>query len=52
MIVDIDGKPVMNFDDLYNILDDKKIGQTVTLTIVRNDTKQKVKIKTFDLDTM
>ena len=52
VIVDIDGKPVMNFDDLYNILDDKKIGQTVTLTIVRNDTKQKVKIKTFDLDTM
>lgn len=45
IIIAVDGKRVNNYDDLYNIFEQKKIGETVELIIIRNNRKVKVKIK-------
>jgi S1-C subfamily serine protease len=44
IIVSIDGKPVAKPQDLYQILEQAKVGQKVTLTIVRDDERQDVAI--------
>lgn len=51
IIIALNGKPVKDYDDLYNLMDDMKVGQTVTVTILRDKKKQTVKIKTIDLST-
>lgn len=49
-IVAIDGKKVGNYDDLYNALDDHKIGDVVTITFVRGGRPaQTAKVKLIDL---
>ncbi len=44
VIVAIDGKPVNNGEDLHKALRDYKVGDTVTLTIVRDERRQDVKV--------
>jgi S1-C subfamily serine protease len=44
IIVAIDGKPVHSTEDLYAALDSYKVGDTITLTIVRNGDQQDVKV--------
>jgi S1-C subfamily serine protease len=35
VIVAIDGKPITNYDDLYNTLDGRRVGETVKVKIIR-----------------
>lgn len=44
MIVAIDGKPIRNMDQIIEEIESKSIGQTVALTIVRNNKKSIVKV--------
>ena len=44
VIVAIDGKPVNNGEDLHKALRNYKVGDTVTLTIVRDEQRQDVKV--------
>lgn len=48
LIVAIDDKEVKNYDDLYNVLDGYKIGDTVEVTYVRERKKFRVPIKLLD----
>lgn len=48
VIVAVDGKPIKNYDDLYNTLDGYKIGDAVELTFVRNRTKKQATVKLID----
>jgi len=36
VIVGIDEKPVNDYDDLYSILDTKKAGDAIRITVARN----------------
>ena len=45
VIVGIDGKPIENYDDLYNALDTRKPDETIKLTVVREDHKVELSIK-------
>jgi S1-C subfamily serine protease len=49
VILAVNGHPIKDYDDLYNILAELKVGETVTLTILRDNKKIKVKIKTIDI---
>ena len=49
IIVAINGHPVKNYDDLYNILEELKVGEKITLTLLRNNRKVQVKLKTIDI---
>jgi S1-C subfamily serine protease len=44
IIVAVNGKPVHNRDDLYNLLEKHAIGDTVKLTIIRSREKQDVEV--------
>jgi S1-C subfamily serine protease len=44
IIVALDGKPVMNLDDLLELLERRQPGDTVTLSIVRGQEKIEQKI--------
>jgi S1-C subfamily serine protease len=44
IIMAIDGTPIKNADDLYNELQKHKIGDVVTLTIVREEKQQDVRV--------
>lgn len=49
-IIAIEGKKVSNYDDLYNALDERKIGDTVSVTFVRGARKpDTVKVRLVDL---
>ncbi|MGB4299246.1 MAG: trypsin-like peptidase domain-containing protein [Candidatus Saccharicenans sp.] len=50
IIKEVDGKKVASFDDLYNLLDNYKIGDTVTLTLERNGQKRKVQLSLVQSD--
>ncbi|MDY0232054.1 MAG: trypsin-like peptidase domain-containing protein [Candidatus Saccharicenans sp.] len=50
IIKEVDGKKVTSFDDLYNLLDNYKIGDTVTLTLERNRQKRKVQLTLVQSD--
>ena len=45
VIVGIDGKPIENYDDLYNALDTRKPDETIKVTLVRGDSKIEVSVK-------
>lgn len=45
VIVGIDGKPIENYDDLYNALDPRKPDETIKVTLVREDRKIEVSVK-------
>jgi len=44
VITAIDETPIRSYDDLYTALDVRRIGETVTLTIVRDDKERKVRL--------
>ncbi len=45
VIVAVDGKPVENTNDLYRILDDRKVGDTVRLTVLRDGRKVETEVE-------
>lgn len=45
IITHIDGKKIVEFDDLYNFLGDKKVGDWIELTTQRQGRSQKIKIQ-------
>lgn len=49
VIVGVNGKPIKTFNDLYQVLDKQKIGDDVTLTILRNGERHQVKVKTVNV---
>lgn len=49
IIVAFNGHPVANYDALYNLLTDVKVGEQVTITILREGKKRNVKMKTIDI---
>lgn len=49
VIVALNGHPTENYDALYNLLIDVKIGQDVTLTVVRDGMRVYHRIKTIDI---
>ncbi len=48
LIVAVDGAKIATYDDLYLVFDQKKIGDEVTVTIVRNRKQIDLKIKLID----
>jgi S1-C subfamily serine protease len=44
LVVAIDGKPIKSTDDFYSALEAHKVGDTVTVTVVRNDERQDFQI--------
>ncbi len=44
VITAVDGAPVHSYDDLYSALDNRQIGDVVTLTVVRDDKQRKVRL--------
>ena len=49
VLLSIDNEPVKTFDDIYNILDKKKIGTFVEVTVRRDDSLLKMRIKLMDI---
>jgi S1-C subfamily serine protease len=49
VIVALNSHPVPNYDALYNLLTEIKVGEPVTLSIQRGKKKMDVKIKTIDI---
>ncbi|MBN2206879.1 MAG: trypsin-like peptidase domain-containing protein [Candidatus Aminicenantes bacterium] len=50
VITAVDETPVRSYDDLYTALDSRKIGETVTLTVVRDDKERKVRLTLVQAD--
>ncbi len=50
VIVGIDGTPVTDFDDLYNALDDHRVGDTVTVHTLRNGRKRSYRVQLVNVD--
>jgi S1-C subfamily serine protease len=50
VIIGIDDHKIASYDDLYNTLDNHKVGDTVTVTVERNGQKRKVKLTLMRLD--
>ncbi len=50
IITKIDGVEITSYDDLYNALDNYKIGDTVELTVRRNQEERTVRIKLVRMD--
>jgi S1-C subfamily serine protease len=44
VIVALDGKKVKSYDDLYAALEDRKIGEVVSLTVSRDDRTRQVRL--------
>jgi len=44
IITAVDDAPVRSYDDLYTALDNRRIGDTVTLTVVRDNKERKVRL--------
>ena len=44
VIVAADGKPVRTLNDLFRVLDDHDVGDTIELTVLRDDREVEVKI--------
>jgi S1-C subfamily serine protease len=49
-IVGVDNLKISSYDDLYNALDRYRIGDVVTLTVERNSSRRKVRIKLVKID--
>ena len=50
VIVALNGHPVANYGALYNLLTEVKIGEIVTLTILRDGIRHNYRIKTIDIE--
>jgi S1-C subfamily serine protease len=44
IIVAIDGKPIKTKDDMYSVLEAHKVGETVPVTVIRDEEKQTVQV--------
>ena len=44
MIVAIDGKQIKSVNDLFLLLERYKVGDTVTVTVIRGEKRQQVKV--------
>ncbi len=49
ILLEIDGKEVNNYDEIFNILDGYNVGDKVEVTYLRGDQKKKTKIKLMEL---
>lgn len=49
VIVALNGHPIENYDGLYNLLSKLKIGEEITLSVVRNGKQINHKMKTIDI---
>lgn len=49
VIVGVNGHPVQNYDALYNLLNGMKVGENITLTVVRDGQRIYHRIKTIDV---
>ena len=49
VIVALNGHPINNYGDLYNLLTDVPIGETITLSIQRGSQSLRVHLKTIDI---
>lgn len=49
VIVGLNGHPIKNYDELYNLLTEVKIGENVTLTVERDGMRIYHRIKTIDI---
>ncbi|AAU26990.1 TPA: trypsin-like peptidase domain-containing protein [Legionella pneumophila] len=49
VIVGVNAHPVPNYDALYNLLTEIKVGEQITVSIIRNGKKMDVKMKTIDI---
>ncbi len=52
VIVALNGHPVANYDELYNLLCDVKIGEEITVTVVRDRMKIYHRMKTIDIESI
>lgn len=50
ILLSIDEKPVNSFDDIFHILEKYKVGDEVEITYLREDKKQKAKVKLMSLN--
>lgn len=49
LIIALNGRPVNNYDQLYNILNNIQVGKLVNLTVLRDNKKLNYKLKTIDI---
>ena len=49
IIVALNGHPVANYDELYNLLTEVKVGEMVSLTVLRENKTMTYKMKTIDI---
>jgi len=49
IIVAINGHPIKNYDELYNLLVDVKVGDAIKVTVLRKGKRITYKIKTIDI---
>lgn len=52
VIADINGHPINSFDALYHVLSETKVGETVRVTILRDQREKTYHIKTIDIGAM
>jgi len=50
IIIEIDGKKIRSYDDLYNLLDDYKIGDKVKVTVERDGKSRTVELTLVRVD--
>jgi len=49
VIVALNGHPVASYGELYNLLTEVKIGEKITLTVIRNGKRKNFSMKTIDI---
>lgn len=49
VIIALNGHPVNNYDDMYNLLTSIKIGEKVSLTVLRDGERKNYTLKTIDI---
>lgn len=52
IIAAINGRPIDNYDTLYHVLSETKVGDTIQVTILRDQRKKSYHIKTIDIGAM
>lgn len=50
IVTAVDGKPMRNYDDLYNYFAQLDVGQTVELTMLHDGQQRKLKLTTVDIN--
>lgn len=50
VVIALNGHPVADYDALYNLISKMKVGEEITLTIVRQGNEMNFKMKTIDIE--